>query len=258
MKTRRQLLAAAGTAFAVPTVVSAQEEAFAEPEVTFHDCQSFTVEYEGQYRCLVDLFLLINDPDEHPPGNYGEDTYKALTDYVGCGEETFSMDELWDSDFFYIGPVITSVQVEYFELGDEIYEQYQNPDLEQCHDALYDEWDAAHPGNGSDENGDDEPPDENGDDDTDGNGDDDTGENGTDEPPDENGGSDDGDDGTNNGDDSTTGNGGSSDGSDQNGNGNDDTAADEMNGFGVGAAITAIGGALGIKRYLSRRDSDDR
>ena len=136
MKTRRKLLAAAGTAFAVPTVVSAQEEAFAEPEVTFHDCQSFTVEYEGQYRCLVDLFLLINDPDEHPPGNYGEDTYKALTDYVGCGEETFSMDELWDSDFFYIGPVITSVQVEYFEWGDEIYGQCQITDLEQDHDAL--------------------------------------------------------------------------------------------------------------------------
>ncbi|MCL9814086.1 hypothetical protein [Natranaeroarchaeum aerophilus] len=49
---------------------------------------------------------------------------------------------------------------------------------------------------------------------------------------------------------------GDDDGPDENGNDSDDNSQDQMPGFGLGAAITAIGGALGAKRYLSRRDSE--
>lgn len=95
--------------------------------------------------------------------------------------------------------------------------------------------DDIDPGNGDDSNGDDP----NGDDpngNTNGN------SNGNNDDP--------------NGNDNDGNDNGDSNGSDDP-DGSDDNTADQLNGFGIGAAITAIGGILGTKRYLSRRDSED-
>ena len=211
MRTRRKLLSAAGGAALGFSSVAAAQEGREGPDVTFHDCHQFTVDYEGQYQLKLDAYYMIED---------GEATSKPMFFGEAC-EETFDIRE---SDMFadyepVSGPVTQSVLVEYWMEGEYRTERFSNPYYSECEEEIVQEWRDWQ--DGSDPNGDGDGSDPNGDD-PNGNGDD--------------------------------GNG--NDGSNGDTNDNDGNSSDQMNGFGVGAAITAIGGVLGAKRYLSRRDSE--